>query len=88
MGFAKNIVKTVTGGLLGGMDKPKAAPQQQVQAPAASTSQTASDAMNQEEEERRRRLLALNASGGNGQMTPAGGVQGSAPVTRKTLMGQ
>lgn len=55
--------------------------------PAADKGPSAADIAAQQEEEKRKRLVALNASGGAGQLTPAGGVAGQANTTRKMLLG-
>jgi len=46
------------------------------------------EALMKAEDEKRKRLLAVNARGLPGQLTPAGGVGGSASVARKMLLGQ
>lgn len=77
------VVKKLFGG-----SKPKTP--RIVQAPAASSQSTgpsAADIAAQEEEEKKRRIVALNAGGIPGQLTPAGGVQGAATVSRKALLG-
>lgn len=83
-----NPFKAVTSIFSGG-DKPKA-PTIIYQGgnDATSTTKSAAEIAAVEEDERRRRLLALNAGGGNGQLTGPAGDQSQATVTRKTLFGQ
>lgn len=86
MGIVKKVANTLTGGLLGGK-QPKA-PTYKPPKSTPTTTKSAVDIAAQEEEERRKRLLALNAGGDKGQLTPAGGDTSTAPVARKTLLGQ
>lgn len=74
--------------ITGGTEKPKAAPVVQQVADTTSPQKSAAEIAAVEEDERRRRLLALNAGGGQGQLTGAAGDTSQASVTRKTLFGQ
>lgn len=73
MGIVKN--------LLGG------SPKQAIVQPAASTGSNTAEAEAAAEEEKRKRLVAMNQQGAGGQLTPAGGAAGQAPVARKMLFG-
>lgn len=103
MGIAKKLisapVNALTGavtGLLGGGEKPSApatpAPTPAAASKTATTAQGSAQAANmaqKEEEDRLKRIIALNEKGGGaGQLTPAGGATGQAPIFRKTLTGQ
>jgi hypothetical protein len=93
MGFVQKIFKKfsplgIIGGLMGGKPKAVAPPTRAAVLPATEDKKSPADIAADEEEQRRKRLLALNATGGNGQLTPAGGDQSTANVTRKQLLGQ
>jgi len=83
------LIGGLLGGILGGAaPKQSAAPQVIQQPEPVKDVKSATQIANEEEEDRRKRLLALNANGGNGQLTAAGGDSSMAPVSRKTLLGQ
>lgn len=77
IGLAMSGVSTIAG-MAKGKEKGAAAPIKKEEKPE----------VDQEEIAKRKRVAAMARGGAPGQLTGAGGVQGAATTTRKTLLGQ